>query len=242
MKLPTELDEISGVAFYPKDTSVFAITDEVGLLYKIFLGRPHQIHKWAFSDHGDYEDILLLDSNFYVLESTGNITAFRFITADTMAQQMYPFNLGAQNEFEILYFDNYFRKLMLICKDCEVDKKKRLSTFTFDPWVLRFEQNSFAIDVERIASLAGEEKMKFKPSAAAIHPLTGEVYIVSAINKLLVVTDRHGNAKAVYKIDPGMFKQPEGITFMTNGTMIISNEAAEVGVANLLIFPYQMKP
>ncbi|RYZ54750.1 MAG: hypothetical protein EOP49_04435 [Sphingobacteriales bacterium] len=241
VKLPTELDEISGVAYYPKDTSVFAITDEVGWLYKIFLNRTNQIQKWQFSDVGDYEDLVLLDSNFYVLKSVGDVTAFRFMAGDTLALQTYPSTLGSGNEFEILYFDDHFKKLMMICKDCESDKKKHLSSFSFDPWSLQFDNNAFVIDVTRIAAMAGETKMKFKPSAATINPITGDVFIISAINKILVVADRQGNAKQVYRVDPGMFKQPEGICFMTDGTMIISNEFADVGVANLLIFPYNPK-
>ena len=35
INLPQALDEISGIAYYPKDTSVFAIIDEDGLLFKV---------------------------------------------------------------------------------------------------------------------------------------------------------------------------------------------------------------
>jgi uncharacterized protein YjiK len=86
--------------------------------------------------------------------------------------------------------------------------------------------------------MAGEDKIKFKPSGAAIHPLTGELYIISSVNKLLVVADRRGEVREVYRLDEGVFKQPEGIAFEPDGTMIVSNEAADHGVANLLIFPY----
>ena len=37
--LPAELDEISGLAYHSEDTSVFAIDDEVGWLYKIYLNH-----------------------------------------------------------------------------------------------------------------------------------------------------------------------------------------------------------
>jgi hypothetical protein len=62
------------------------------------------------------------------------------------------------------------------------------------------------------------------------------LYIISSVNKLLVVADRKGGVKKVYPIDPGLFKQPEGISFTPSGSIIISNEAAGVGVANILIF------
>jgi len=236
VKLPTELDEISGLAYYPKDNCVFAITDESGLLYKIFLNNPRQIEKWEFGNAADYEDLVLLDSNFYVLISKGHILSFRYLSSDTLARREYILP-GKKNEFEILYYDDRLKKLVMMCKDCEGDKKGFLTAFTFDPKTLLFDDR-FVIDVKLIATMIDEDKIKFKPSAAAINPVTGELFIVSSINKLLVVTDRNGKAKQVFGLN-GMFKQPEGITFTPNGTMIISNEAAGEGVANLLIFPYK---
>jgi len=239
IKLPTELDEISGVAYYPKDTCLFAIVDEAGLLYKIFPNRPKQIQKWIFADKSDYEDLVLLDSNFYVLSSKGKISAFRFFSSDTLAFKEYPLmSIGKGNEFEILYFDRTLNKIVMICKDCEVDTKKRLSCFTFDPYSFQYDNSTMIIDVQRIAELAGEKKMKFKPSAAAIHPITGELFIISSINKMLVVAEHTGKAKHVYKLNGGDFKQPEGLTFTPSGDLIISNEAAGQGVANIMIFPY----
>jgi hypothetical protein len=241
IKLPLELDEISGIAFYPADTCVFAINDEFGMLYKIFLTHPQDIQKWKFSDGADFEDLVLLDSVFYVLKSTGDITAFNFLSHDSLSIKENLFPAGSGNEFEILYYDDAFQKLMMICKDCEMDKKRSLSTFTFDPWNFQFTSDSFTIDVKKIALMAGEEKMKFKPSAAGISPVTGELFIISSINKILVIADRNGDAKEVFKIDPGIFKQPEGLTFSPAGALMISNESADQGVANILVFPYNPK-
>lgn len=56
-----------------------------------------------------------------------------------------------------------------------------------------------------------------------------------------MITDVNGNFKNVYRIDPGIFKQPEGITFTPSGGMIISNEAADTGVADILYFSYNKK-
>jgi hypothetical protein len=241
-KLPIELDEISGVAFYPKDTSILAINDERGWLYKIYPDKLGAIQKWKFADGGDFEDLLLLDSVFYVLKSTGNILGFKFISTDSLFLNEYTFPLGSGNEFEIIYFDPFSKKIIMICKDCESDKKKVLSTFTFDPYTSKFSDSSFTIDVKRIATMIGEKSIKFKPSAAAINPVTNELYIISAINKLLVVADPDGKAKNVFKLSRTDFKQPEGLTFTPTGDMIVSNEAAEIGVANIMIFRYNKKP
>lgn len=236
MKLPAELDEISGLAYYPKDSSIFAINDERGWLYKIYPQYPGRIEKWKFYDGADFEDLVLLDSTFYVLVSNGNIIAFHHFTADSLIAKENIFPDKSGNEFEILYYDPSIKKLVLICKDCESDKKKYLSSFVFDPYTEEYSSHTLTIDVKRIAGMMNEKKMKFKPSAATIDPLTGDIYILSAVNNLLVITDREGKAKGVYPINPALFKQPEGIAFSPSGSLIVSNEAADIGVANILIY------
>jgi hypothetical protein len=54
----------------------------------------------------------------------------------------------------------------------------------------------------------------------------------------LVVADRNGNPEKVYKINPKLYKQPEGLTFTPEGDLLISNESADIGAANILIFKY----
>src|SRR5690349_18637032 len=58
MKLPLELDEISGVAFHDSSKSIFAINDERGWLYKIRAGYAGEITKWKFADGADFEDLV----------------------------------------------------------------------------------------------------------------------------------------------------------------------------------------
>lgn len=240
LNLPIELDEISGIVYYPKDTSVFAVIDEFGLLYKIRLTGNRQIGKWKFSENGDYEDLVMIDSIFYALQSNGNIVTFTFSDGKTVLKHDTKFP-DKGNEFEILFYDSLAHKLSLICKDCDSDRKKSLTRFIFDPATKTFDDTATAIDVKKIAIMMGEKNLKFKPSAAAIHPITGELYIVSAVNNLLVIIDNQGNPKISFKIDGKLFKQPEGITFTPNGDLIISNEAAERGVANILLFRYHKK-
>jgi len=43
IKMPADLAEISGIVYYPKDTSVFAIEDEDGFFYKIYLTKNNEI-------------------------------------------------------------------------------------------------------------------------------------------------------------------------------------------------------
>jgi hypothetical protein len=240
LNLKSELDEISGICYYPKDTSIFAITDEAGLLYKIFVRKKVEIEKWKFSTKGDFEDLVLVDSVFYALNSNGAVTNFRFSEKDSFQTDRCEPPFTGKNEFESMYYDLYNNQLVVLCKDCEADKKNALTAYAFNPGTRKFADTPFYVmDVNKIAAKLGLEKMKFKPSAAAIHPITKELYIISSVNKALVIADREGKVIDAYSIDPKLFKQPEGITFTPSGDMLISNEAAEVGLPNILIFKYK---
>ncbi len=240
-KLPDKLNEVSGLAYYPKDSGIFAIIDEAGVLYKLLRKEKRKVEvlHWKFGKSADYEDLVLLDSVFYVMKSKGDIVAFNFQTPDSIKSEEFDIPLQGKNEFEIMYYDDAIRKLVMICKDCEADDKSIVSSWFFDPASRTFSQGFITLDAPAILSeLTGEEK-KFKPSAAAIHPLTKELYIISSINKALVIASRDGQIKKVYPLDPKTYKQPEGITFSPSGDMFISNEAAGEGLPNLLYYKYQ---
>jgi uncharacterized protein YjiK len=241
IKLPIELNEISGIDFYAKDSGIFAINDEIGLLYKIFLrGNEPVIEKWKFSSSGDFEDIVMHEGKFYVLKSNGNIFIYTLNDNEKTNLQQVDFPVK-KNEFESLYYDSVINKLVLICKDCDSDKKKFLTTYSFNMQTNQFAENNFRINVKKIDTLTGMQKIKLKPSAATLNPLTGQLFIISSINKLLVLADKNGNPESSYFLNPVIFKQPEGITFTPWGTMIISNEAADIGVAELLVYKYNPK-
>jgi len=240
LKLGDALAEISGIYFYPKDSSVFAISDENGNLYKIYLNKNYLTEEWKFDKTHDFEDVFLRDNNFYVLESNGNIETLNFSAkGDTIfnRKSKFPGMDKKKNEFESLYYDDLYRALIMICKDCEDDKKSTVSAWTFDPSNDTYTPSQFSINVKTIAEKLGEEKIKLKPSAAAINPVTKDVWILASLNQLLIVTDRQGNTKNVYTLDPVIFNQPEGITFTPSGDLLISNEAGDkYESASLLIF------
>src|SRR6185436_4833198 len=168
-KLPTILDEISGLAFYPKDSGIFAIQDEKGWLFKIRLKNPLQIERWKFSNGADYEDLSLVDSTFYVLKSKGVLEKFKFATPDSVSFQSLPISVG-KNEFETLYYDSTAHQLIVICKNCEQDSRKEVSSWALDPASDSF-MPAFKFESETIKEQLGEDdKFRFKPSAAAVHP------------------------------------------------------------------------
>ncbi|MEO6220397.1 MAG: SdiA-regulated domain-containing protein [Ginsengibacter sp.] len=234
------LAEISGISFYPADSSIFAISDESGYLYKIHLNKRFLTEQWGFGKKRDYEDVIQYGSAFYILESNGNIETLNFgEDGDTiyLRRTIFPGDNNKLNEFESIYYDDQYKGFVMICKDCEDDTYDFTSAYMYDPVTDKFSKPIFKIDLNPIAKKIGIETLKFRPSAAAINPLTNDVWILSSTNQLIVVIDRKGNMKDVYTIDPGLFNQPEGISFTPWGDLLIANEAGdEYHSATLLIF------
>ncbi|UEG49099.1 SdiA-regulated domain-containing protein [Ferruginibacter lapsinanis] len=243
IKLPEALAEISGIVYNPSDTSVFAIEDEDGLFYKIYLTKQTAVKKWRFDKKHDFEDVVLHDSIFYVLISNGDVESVRFGGNDSIITNMSKFPDASKktNEFESMYYDDSLRQLILLCKSCEDDNSKTLTAWSYDIATQTYTPSVFIIDVRPIEAKTGIKKLKLRPSAAAINPLTNELYILSSINHLIIVADRKGVFKELFELDPKIYKQAEGIAFTPSGEMIISNESHETGVANILIIKNKKK-
>lgn len=236
--LPSFLDEISGIIYYAKDTSLFAVSDANGVLYKMHL-HDMEIKKWKFGKNQDYEDLQLLDSTFYILASDGNIICLQFDQTNEMHSDEYIFPKNDNHEFESLYYDVDLKRLMLLCKDCKEDEKSTSGVWSFDPFEKSYRKEAMVISIEKVSKKIADRKKKFHPSAAAINPVTHQLFIISAFNHILLIADKSGSVEDVYPLDPNIYKQSEGIAFTQAGDMIISNEAAEKGNANLLVMKYK---
>ena len=177
------------------------------------------------------------DSTFYLLNNNGDIVSLNFLN-DSLVTHEYTFPTHGKNEFESLYYDDTLRKLVLLCKDCEGDNKEEVGSYSFDLQQFLYASAN-TVDTKTLEETDGPLNKKFKPSAATLNPVSGELYILSSVNKLLVVADRKGKVKDAYHLDPSIFTQPEGITFTPSGNMFISNEAGEDKPATILFYQFK---
>jgi uncharacterized protein YjiK len=80
--------------------------------------------------------------------------------------------------------------------------------------------------------------IRFQVSDLAIHPITGKLFLLSSADKLLFVFNTKNEIEYIGRLNPDLFIQPEGITFMKNGDMYISNEGQKKS-ATLVRFNYR---
>ncbi len=238
MELVKQLHEISGMGYIPGKDLLVAQNDEKGDIYTVdFKNKSDKYDRVRFSGKDDYEDIVHTDSAEYMLISTGGIVKVR--TDDSLVgPQEYKLGIEGKNEFEALYKDKD-GSLVMICKQCDHEKDKIRAAYRFDPNKESFSTEPiYKIDIEEIQKFLNDDKAEFKPSAAGIHPITGKLFVIASVGKLLVILDTNGKLEMVLRLDPIMYNQPEGLTFAPNGDLYISNERGE-GVATIYKFNYK---
>lgn len=243
MEFPPELEEVSGITFVNGDSNrLLAQQDEQGHVYYLKAGDKSTKYV-KFAGKGDYEDIAVSNDRIVLLRSDGSFFSFPL-------QELYEAEIDAmvsekilpKGEYESLAASITNSRLYVLCKQCSVDKKTSQTT----GYILKLEsggqiikEGSFSIDNEEISKYVKLKGKAFRPSALTRNEKTNEWYIVSSINKLLLIADHDWKVKEAHLLNPKLFNQPEGIAFDKDNNLYISNEAGDSGRATLLKFNYK---
>jgi len=247
MALGKALNEISGITFYKDiNNTLFAISDSKEKIFQINVSSKKIKDKAEkFAGPHDFEDVVLVDTTIFVLVSNGTIMAVPLDlvhdVTDSSRTITYPFWDGGVNDFETLYYDPSANGLIMVCKDCESDKGKKVrSAYRFDLALRKFDSSVFyTLSSDKVKELAKDDNADFRPSAATIHPIDKQLYMLSSAGQLLIIADTRGTVKSVYHINPKINPQAEGIAFAPDGTMFISNEG-KFGKPTLQVLPYKI--
>jgi uncharacterized protein YjiK len=255
-KLPKDLDEISGLVYH-KDQTLLAVQDENGLIFAIDSESGEIKRTYGFGEDGDYEGITLAGDQVWVLKSNGNLTRLKKLEDDA-PRKVFKTHLSKLNDTEGLAYDVVNNRLLVVCKESPGKKiKKARAIYGFDlsthklsktPVVLiDLKKVRKMLDASRVAEddgevagiLAGEKGgVILKPSGIAIHPVSGDLYLLSTVPQLLLILSATGRIKSVNRLNPERFEQPEGIAFDECQNLYISNERVRHS-ANILKFSPQ---
>ena len=240
LELPGLLKEISGVSDIDQNT-VACIQDEKGILFIYDINKNEIKQLFNFGHNGDYEDIAMVGKTVYILRSDGFIFEINDYTSADFKLKSYATEITSRNN-EGLFYDAVNNQLLIstkakIPKEHELKDMRFIYAFDLKTKKIVFEP-VYVFDADAIRKFAhGKDKpeilgskkikdtneIKFLPSAIAIHPITKNLYLLSATDHMLFIFE-NGSLKHIEKLDHKIFNQAEGITFMKNGDMLISNE------------------
>ena len=243
-RLPDALVEVSGNTWMGNN-QILLIEDIHPVLYFINLNGDKAVLKKMIpfaeqeKDKVDIEDVAIMDSTVYAIWSHGVL--FKITNWNSTASvEKIETGLTKKNNTEGLCFDPVTKKLLIACKDesgIEGDKKSAKAVYSFNPETNKLDAEPFLIikphDFEEIAG----NKIKFNPSAIAIHPVTHEIYLLSTRdNKGMAIFNRDGKLISYQEIDKDLMPQPEGICFSPEGILYISSEGKKGDPGNLFQF------
>ncbi|GAA4467509.1 hypothetical protein GCM10023189_51340 [Nibrella saemangeumensis] len=229
-KLPSSLKEISGLAYY-KDDQLLCVQDEKAVVYVYDTRRQRVNDEFNFGGYGDFEGVEWVGGEVYVLESDG--TLFRFKPGSKKIGRTGT-DLPAKTEVEGLGYDSRANRLLLAVKEGVPPAEKRIYSFdlrtktVYKVWVVAGSR----------LDEVGIDGRKFKPSGLAVHPISGDWYLLSSTGRQLLVTNAKGELLSSAPLDPEQLRQPEGICFAPNGDLFIASEG-DGKAGYILQFGYQ---
>lgn len=231
ISLPAELDEISGHTFIKgNDDLLYCVQDEKGIIYVYNLKTKSIVEQIDFAEDGDYEGIVTDGDYFYVLNSKGTIFSVPVKSENRTGQVKIYKDLLGKGEYESLGIDEKSKELVVLCKSCKQDRKIRQSTsylLTYNEKGEVILKNSFVIDLNSLVAIDSKFPKAFNPSEVTFKSSTNEWYILSSIDKVIVVTDQSFQPKSIIPFSRKDYEQPEGMAFDSQNNLYISSERGE---------------
>ncbi|HXF99663.1 MAG TPA: SdiA-regulated domain-containing protein [Bacteroidota bacterium] len=226
-RLPSRLGEASGLAM-TADGRLFAHDDERAAIYQLDFVNGRIIKQFSLGRFGvraDLEGLAIKDRMFYLVESNGTIYEFpEGNDGDRVEFRTYRTGLSARYDIEGLCYDPETDCLLLACKGYPGDGLHGVkAVYAFSLASKRLDPKPrFLIALDRVTSKS--HKHEFNPSGIERHPISGRFFVIAAQGYTIIELSREGRILAQQIINRKYNPQPEGITFTTNGTLILCND------------------
>lgn len=234
-RLPHRLREISGIAAAP-DGRLFAHDDERAVLYELDAAAGALRKSFALGAPvltADFEGLAISpDGAFWMTTSDGLVYRFTEGADDSaVAFERFETRLGQVCEIEGLAYLAAEQSLILACKRHHArDMRDTVALYIWSPG--RQAALWRSLPERDIAAAAGVRS--FRPSSVEIDPRSGRVLLLSANDSALAELNSDGTLAGARAL-PG-HPQPEGVTLLADGTLIISDEGGD-GRALLSRYP-----
>lgn len=225
--LPKDLREVSGLSYY-KPGRLAMVQDELAVVFIYDLTRKTIVDEHVFGRKGDYEGVEFVNGELYMLRSDGELYHFQPMDGIEMhgvSPEIHhiKIELPGKNDVEGLGYDPKLNALLLATKDPATgNPQKPIYFYDLKRSVL---WRGPVLTQAVLSDMAGDKPTEeVKPSGLAVHPKTGDYYVLSANAHRLVVMTRNGKTLSSVALDPNLLRQPEGICFSPDGTLFIASE------------------
>jgi len=226
--LPKDLREVSGLSYY-KPGRLAMVQDELAVVFIYDLKSKTVVDEHVFGEKGDYEGVEFVDGELYMLRSDGELYHFeptdgaKTLGGGGTEIHHIKIDLPGKNDVEGLGYDPKLNALLLATKDPAKDGSNKPIYF-YDLKRATLWRGPVLTQAV-LAGMAGDKPTEeVKPSGLAVHPKTGDYYVLSANAHRLVVMNRNGKTLSSVALDPKLLRQPEGICFSPDGTLFIASE------------------
>lgn len=240
-KLPSKLDEISGLTMTSGGQRILTINDEKGDVFFIDKETGELVEDFKFGKKGDYEGIEMVGDDVFVVKSNGDIFAIENLGTENQRTETFKTFLNSDFDVEGLAYDEKLHRLLLACK--RYPGKGYEGQKAIYGWSIMSEklakEPAYLIhsnDISDYFKMEGVDQRlleiftpnagaeDFAPSGISLHPVTGNLYILSGPSRLLLILNQEGDVLHMERLDKGLFPQAEGICFERDGTLYISTE------------------
>lgn len=241
-ELPGRLREISGLTLLD-ERRLGAVQDEKGTLFVLDLETGEVLDERDFGKDHDYEGVERVGRRVFVLRSDGDLYEIEDWQAADLDAERHETRLKGACDAEGLAYDVPGGRLLIACKEFAgegLPHHRAIYAYDLQRGAVG-EAPAFVIDTEALdratepnplnrairSLLRGRADLSpFKPSAVAVHPETGQVYVLSSVRKLLVILNPDGAVHAAQPLPEDLLPQPEGLVILPGGDLLIASEGA----------------
>lgn len=228
-EMPDILKEISGIAIY--NNIVYCIQDEIGCIFEYDCNTKNIVNYHRFTDIGDFEDIAVNKTSIYVLRSDGDLFVIGAKNNAGASETM--LHIPSLNIEGICFNDGF---IYIASKNALINHaESQRMVYRINANKLRDIEPYLEINIDELSVFMsqnypelGMKNVVFNPSSIAIHPITKELYILSASDRYIAI---YKDKKLVnmLPLPADIYYKPEGLSFYENGDLLVSSEGDKKG-------------
>lgn len=257
-ELDDVIKKISGLSPTSDPKLVAGIQEEEGKIYMLDKKTGKIANSTFFATEGEFQAIEMVGNDAYALKSSGQLFKITNFKGGQRSVKMIRTNLPRTANLQGLAYDVAHDRLLMAAKGQKEGEFTRqiysfdvktaqvnpepvfeISLASFKEFLAGKKEKQYAGLRTDYVEKASTKGFDFAPSSIAINPVTGNLFVLSPVNNVLLVLDQEGKVLEMSKLKKEHHLNPEGICFDEEGTMFIANSSINGAPAKLYEYKIQ---